>query len=696
MTQRIEVPGMGVVEFPAGMSDEEISAVIQRELGGAEAQSSVPTPPSDPLDGFLNEFDRAGMSAIYGGLTAIPRMVMEGGNWLQERYPLPGAIPIPGYEAIAGADASIREAIRPQSRSGKTAANIGEAAVGGMLGPGLLSAPGRLASIGASAGAGSELAQAALGEGAIPSIAGGLLGGGLGGLAAAAKTNRASLAQEALEGVRPDALQEALTRMETARRQGFEGNISQFMPEPSNLDAYSNALSSSRHGTITQQQLRDQPGQVAARAEQLVEALPGERLPAQILANEAQEAATAALAQTRRRAGDAWRELAPADDVRFPESALLDLDERLQSIAASAPHTHRGQMAEDVRQVLRVGDPETPLLGPDGVPLEEALWNDRALNLKDSINQQLSTFGARKLNTPSDRAGDQAAAQEIRNLFNEMVETYVPELKAANDAYSAVMQTYNSQRKSITGSIAGRQGALSDVNAPQGRLMAMFDAGTVPGAPSEILTFERDLRRAGQQDVYLNAAKTWIADRASKAVARPTASSRAPEDAAVNLLKVFGDPRSLDTPAGQKAAQGFNDTLAGMARSLDLDADETASYVKGFRNFMEIVTDLSNRPASVAGPSRAQIESRAQEGLTRNIGQVSIITPLRQPALAWARWLEQDALSAMDKLMTSPEGVQTLVELGRTQPFSQKALTTFGTFLGTSAATVGSDGISDQ
>ena len=30
MTQRINVPGMGVVEFPDGMSDLEISAVIRR------------------------------------------------------------------------------------------------------------------------------------------------------------------------------------------------------------------------------------------------------------------------------------------------------------------------------------------------------------------------------------------------------------------------------------------------------------------------------------------------------------------------------------------------------------------------------------------------------------------------------------------------------------------------------------------
>jgi len=685
MTQRIEVPGMGVVEFPAGMSDEEIAQAIQRNLGSSGSGSAL---------GTAKEIGKVAGSAVYGGLTAIPRLVMEGGNWLEKTFPTPewSQIPIPGYEAMAGADARVREALRPESRMGRSAANVGEAAVSTLAGPGALTTPLRLAGIGAASGVGSEIAQAAMGEGVLPSVLGGLTGGVAGGLASAAKTNRGALAREALEGVRPDDLAEGLARMEAARGQGFHGNIAQFMPAETNLDSYMNALAGSRHGTITQQQLRDQPRQIADRMQREVAGLPGEHLPTRLVANEAQEAATEVLEQTRRRAGEAWRAAAPDPDATFPELALTQLDARLARIAREHPNTHRAEMAEDVRQVLRVTDPEAPTIpGPDGQPIPNFSWNDNVLNLKDSIYQQLDTFGSRKLNTTSGQAVDQRAAQEIRGLFNEMVSEFAPELRKANEAYGAVMQTFNTQRKSITGDIAGRVGAQVDVNAPQGKLMAMFDAGTVPGAPSEILTLERDFRRAGQQEAFLNAAKTWIADRASRAVTRPTPSSRAPDDVAINLLRTFGDPRSLQGSAGQKAAQGFDDVLAGMARAQGLEAAETANFVKGFKNFMTIVADLSNRPARAGGVSRSAIEEKAQSGLTRNIGQVSIITPLRQPALAWARHLEQDALSTIDRLMTSPEGVRTLVELGKTRPFSQKALTTFGTFLGTTAATVESD-----
>lgn len=685
MTQRIEVPGMGVVEFPDGMSDAEIAQAIQRNLESGGSGSALDT---------AKEVGKVAGSAVYGGLTAIPRLVMEGGNWLEKTFPTPDwtKVPIPGYEAMAEADASVRSALRPESRMGRTAANVGEAAVGALAGPGALTSPLRLAGIGAASGVGSEAAKAALGEGVVPSVLGGLAGGLGGGLASAAKTNRGALAREALEGVRPDDLAEGLARMEAARGQGFHGNIAQFMPTESNLDSYMNALAGSRHGTITQQQLRDQPRQIADRAQSEVAMLPGEHLPTRLLANEAQEAATEVLEQTRRRAGEAWRLHAPDPDAAFPESALTQLDAKLAEIARLHPNTHRAEMAEDVRQVLRVADPDTPTIpGPDGQPIPNFTWNSNVLNLKDSIYQQLDTFGSRRLNTPSGQAVDQRAAQEIRSLFNDTVKEHAPELRKANEAYGAVMQTFNTQRKSITGDIAGRTGAQVDVNAPQGKLMAMFDAGTVPGAPSEILTLERDLRQARQQEAFLNAAKTWVADRTSRAVTRPTPSSRAPDDVAINLLRAFGDPRSLRGAAGQKAAQGFDDVLAGMARSQGLDAGDTADFVKGYKNFMTIVADLANRPSRAGGVSRAAIEEKAQAGLTRNLGQVSIITPLRQPALAWARHLEQDALSTIDRLMTSPEGVRTLVELGKSRPFSQKALTTFGTFLGTSAASTESD-----
>ena len=81
----------------------------------------------------------------------------------------------------------------------------------------------------------------------------------------------------------------------------------------------------------------------------------------------------------------------------------------------------------------------------------------------------------------------------------------------------------------------------------------------------------------------------------------------------------------------------------------------------------------------------------ASEGVFKRLGQVSVMTPIRQPALKWASFLEADALSTMDKLLTTPEGVATLVKLGKQPPYSHAAVSTMATFLGTNAATQGGE-----
>jgi hypothetical protein len=61
------------------------------------------------------------------------------------------------------------------------------------------------------------------------------------------------------------------------------------------------------------------------------------------------------------------------------------------------------------------------------------------------------------------------------------------------------------------------------------------------------------------------------------------------------------------------------------------------------------------------------------------------MTPLRQPALFWARMLESDALKKMDELLTSPQGVDMLIKLGKAQKIGTLEATAMGTFLGSTA-----------
>ena len=102
MPQRIDVPGVGLVEFPDGMSDEQITAAIQKNL-----PKEVPTKLEEVKGGPLGEAARVAGTSLYEGATALPRLLAT----LSE--PLEGIKKkfIPGYaDVVAGAEQAIGSA----------------------------------------------------------------------------------------------------------------------------------------------------------------------------------------------------------------------------------------------------------------------------------------------------------------------------------------------------------------------------------------------------------------------------------------------------------------------------------------------------------------------------------------------------------------------------------------------------------
>lgn len=285
MAQEIEVPGMGIVEFPDDMSDAAIAEVLKAQLSPTRQAVQVGLPSQEEArsahETFISEAPKVLASGVYGGVTAIPRMVMEAGNWLEQAMPTPewSKLPIPGGSEIASLDTAIREAVRPETSGGQMAARVLESGVAGLTGPGALTAPRTAFGVGTAAGLGAEGAAAAFGDNALTRTLGGLTGGLAGGLASAAKTNRGALAREALDGVQENNLLEALYRMEAAQKAGVPINLSQAMPRASNIDAYVEALATSRHGKNVIDQLREQPAQIARAGQRAVRRLPGEVLP---------------------------------------------------------------------------------------------------------------------------------------------------------------------------------------------------------------------------------------------------------------------------------------------------------------------------------------------------------------------------------------------------------------------------------
>lgn len=685
----VKMPDGALVDMPDNPTPEQ-RAALQAILSKA-SQAAAPTP-KEEVSG-LGETARVSGKSIYGGLTSLPRFVKQAGDWLEEKMPTPDwtKTPVPGYDKIAEADKAVREAVEPKTKSGKVIGNIGEAAVGAIASPGGLAAPIKSAIIGASSGAGSELAGALAQDkyNTVAKVAGGLAGGLLGGLGTAAKTNREDIARIAMKDVRLDDLQIAVQRMKAAEAAGIPINLSQAMPRGSNIDSLVDALSTSRYGTRITEQLRKQPQQIAFGAEEQMANLPGQIRMPQVLANNAQEAAEASIRRGMDQATKAWQKFAP-QGATIHEGVVANFDEQLKAMAAKYPNTAQADLINDVRSALKTGQQTTggsPLLDAAGnlinPPTKGPAYLTDALQVKGAIDDVLQNFGARKLNTPGLQGKELRRAQEIRGMFRDMIDLEVPQLAQANKAYEAVMSgVVDPLKKSVVGRLAGRVGANAAQEAPQARLFSVFDKGTVPGATSsEILTLEKAFRNAGQPEVFQDAAKSWLAGKVSTAL--KSTDNRMPENIGERLRVAFGDPRQLD-----QTSKGFEDVLAGLARS---QGAPEAQYVKGFKNFMEIVSDAARRPGSVRGVTPGEVKEMASEGVFKRLGQVSVMTPIRQPALKWASFLEADALSTMDKLLTTPEGVATLVKLGKQPPRSHAAVSTMATFLGTNAATQGGE-----
>ena len=95
MPQRIDVPGMGVVEFPDGMSDDQIAAAIRKNLG-------EPKPAMSKGERFA-----AGMAdPIHGGAQLLTKMLPDGmvnagnslNNWLADKTGLVAKLPAGGVD----------------------------------------------------------------------------------------------------------------------------------------------------------------------------------------------------------------------------------------------------------------------------------------------------------------------------------------------------------------------------------------------------------------------------------------------------------------------------------------------------------------------------------------------------------------------------------------------------------------------
>lgn len=610
-----------------------------------------------------------------------------------------------------------------------------QAAAQGVGGSALFPAggPANVILSGVGSGLGSEGAAQAFGDTPVSRIAGGVVGGLAGGGLSALGTNKAAMAREAMEGVRPEDLAAAKANMVAAQASGIPINLAQAMERPSNVDKVVEALAGNRYGQQVQDQLRKQPLQARMELEGKLASLPGEVRTPQVAANNVQDAATAAIEKVRQARTAAW-ESTFKQGVQEQNAAANAARTEAQGLEAAAaarfratpegsplrPASQELQAARENLKATRAGvdkagvtQAEVGIVPQDAVaaaqrkllqlsaerPNTEAgrLLSQLAGNMQradgtfirdgNQLNNVLKEATA-KLKSPNlaTQGIDVGTSKFLQKVVGEtrdnLGEVFEP-LKKANVTYKQITEeVVDPLKKSVVGRLAGRRGEVPDAEAVRGKITSLFDQGTVPGSKtSDILRLEKELRgiKSGEAGAavegpaaFQDAAKTWVAQKISDAV-RPVGGRLNP-DLPERLTEAFA--------GNETRSQGFRDTLVGLARSQGMP--DNALY-PGMEKFLKVVGQAARRPGGAAGASPKELDQIAGASKFSGIGRFSAVTPVRQPILKWMDWLKADAYKAMDSLLTSPEGVDMLQKLAKQPALSPAAQTAVNTFLATQA-----------
>lgn len=672
-TVKATLPTGEVVELagvPETATEAQIREKVQAKLGVAPTELST-----DWLDTakVLGSAAMRGVASLGGMVQDVGRNwltgIREGGEVLTGQRKVSDMQPLVDKFKHTSEVAKIgTQPITPGQRYGASAV---EGATGAMVGG--VGGVAKSAMLGATGGLGAEAAGAATSQNPLARIAGALLGSGLAGAATATKTTRADLARETLRDAKDADLDHAVATMRGQRQafadRGLENaglNLSQAMPESSNVDAMVEKLANSRHGVQTTAQLRAQPKQTSALVEGELLQLPGTQRPWQDLANRAQEAATKLIGREKAEAGDRWGSAYTRESLGAPKQVPPDVVEA----AAAKLLMNADEAGFRTTKAMGLRQLASRLYDPQGNPITDG----QTLNeiLKDAAGRAKPvSIGTRGLDASASKYL-QAQIAETRDAFGAAFEPF----KKANAAFRGYTEgVVEPLKKSVVGDIAGRAGAQPDKQAVVGHLTKVFEQGTVPGsARSEILTLQKQLQRT-DPEAYTDAAKTWLSGKITQAAA--PVDNRFPEDFAKKLVQAFGS----ETATVTEKSKGLQDVLVGMARAKELPDDTFL----GLPKLMQYIAASARRPSGFSGASAADFDRIAGSTTANALIRGSVFNFLRPPLILLDNLLRGDAHQFVDKLITTPEGVEVLRTLAKSKPHSRKAQTALASFAATLA-----------
>ena len=142
-------------------------------------------------------------------------------------------------------------------------------------------------------------------------------------------------------------------------------------------------------------------------------------------------------------------------------------------------------------------------------------------------------------------------------------------------------------------------------------------------------------------------------------------------------MQAFGS----ETATVTEKSKGLQDILVGMARAKG-EPDET---FLGLPKLMQYIAASSRRPSGFQGASSADFDRIAGSSTANTLARGSVFNPFRPALVMMDNLLRGDAYQFVDKLITSPEGVEVLRTLAKENAHSRKAQTALAAFAATMA-----------
>lgn len=664
----VVMPNGKYVDMPDKPSSEDIAFMDEEEAKSPAAYKNfvannpVPAPKERTTWEQVKDMGKVAGGALaqgaastfglLGDLAAAAGAGMDPGRYPDKTVDFINSMPASKAVEHAGKQYAQQPQNDPEKYIQSAYQGMGSAAVG----------PGGLiknAVIGAMSGLGSEVGERTIG-GPGGRVAGGLLGGGLAAVPSAFMGNAPSLARRAMHGVSDANIEAAIRSIDQGNSIGIPQTLGQALGKPTNLDALESALANSEQGLGVQRILREQPIAAANAVRGEIKKLPGDIVGDLKSAEIGQRGATAVIAKAKEDLSAKVKAITPTQS-NMAQKDVADMMGMVNSLATKyPPGTATGDSLRELSGRLintATGKPHV------NIEILDNVFKDAASGLRQPA------LGAK----PVDAHGQKLLSNAISDM-RAMIGAKYPNFSKAKQLYADGMDTViNPLKEGVIGQIAKKNGFQEGTTTVGDVLKTVFSKGTNPDAKvSDILTAQKELTAAGQSEAFLTPAKSYLSNLLAKAVSMDSGG------AGPNTAKAIKDSLQGDI----MLKTGLRDTLVGMARAQKLPDD---TIYPGFEKVMEVVTNAAKRPQKVMGMNPNELRGDASRNLLANAVRVFSFMPVEKVAGTTERLYSQQAMSALDKMVTTKEGIRELQRIAKLPPGSKAAQTAVATLLATHA-----------